>query len=102
MKASWLTAARECITFSITFMPQLTIKSQVTIPKPARDALGVGPGDSVEFRVTGSRVEVIRSDTRAFAAGEALFGRYSSGRSDRSERRKQLVKRKLREKRSRR
>lgn len=83
-------------------MPQLTIKSQVTIPKKARDALGVGPGDSVEFRVTGNRVEVIRSDTVALDAGEGIFGRYSSGDTHRSERRKELVKRKLREARSRR
>jgi antitoxin PrlF len=97
-----LTTGVACITFGITPMPQLTAKSQVTIPKEAREALGVEPGDSVEFRVTGSRVEVVRSETLAFDAGEAVFGRYSSGEGHRSEHRKELVRKKLRETRPRR
>ncbi len=37
-------------------MPTLTQKSQVTIPKQIREALGVGPGDEVEFGVNNSTV----------------------------------------------
>jgi antitoxin PrlF len=29
--------------------PALTVKSQVTIPKPIRDYLGVGPGERIQF-----------------------------------------------------
>lgn len=28
----------------------LTVKGQVTIPKPVREHLGIGPGSAVEFR----------------------------------------------------
>jgi AbrB family looped-hinge helix DNA binding protein len=30
----------------------LTSKSQVTIPKPVREALGIGPGSAVDFQLT--------------------------------------------------
>ena len=83
-------------------MSQITSKGQVTLPKAAREALGVKPGDSVEFRVAGRRVEVVRAETLAFDAGKELFGRYASGASDRSENRKRLLRESLREKRSRR
>jgi AbrB family looped-hinge helix DNA binding protein len=33
-------------------MTTLTIKGQVTIPKPVRDRLGVKPGDEVSFDLT--------------------------------------------------
>jgi antitoxin PrlF len=29
--------------------PALTVKSQVTIPKPIRDFMGVGPGSRIKF-----------------------------------------------------
>jgi antitoxin PrlF len=29
----------------------LTTKGQVTIPKPIRDRLGIGPGSAVEFEI---------------------------------------------------
>ena len=83
-------------------MPQLTSKSQVTLPREAREALGVGPGDSVEFRVVGRRVEVVRAMTLAFDAGRDLFGSYSSGVGNRSANRKALLGEILREKPSRR
>lgn len=83
-------------------MSQLTSKSQVTLPKAARDALGVKPGDSVEFRVTGSKVEVVRAATLAYDAGREVFGRYASGATDLSTNRKRQFGETLREKRSRR
>ncbi|MBI2575153.1 AbrB/MazE/SpoVT family DNA-binding domain-containing protein [Candidatus Woesearchaeota archaeon] len=39
-------------------MPYLTQKSQVTIPKQARIALGVKHGDEVEFDINGGIVTV--------------------------------------------
>ena len=36
----------------------LTQKGQVTLPKPVRERLAIGPGDEVEFRLT-DRGEVV-------------------------------------------
>jgi antitoxin PrlF len=42
----------------------VTSKGQVTIPKPVRDLLGVGPGSRVEFRRTAEGSIVIeKADT---------------------------------------
>lgn len=35
---------------------KLTTKSQTTIPRPVREALGVGPGDEVSYQIEGDRV----------------------------------------------
>jgi AbrB family looped-hinge helix DNA binding protein len=35
-------------------MPRVTTKGQVTIPKEIREALGIEPGDEVEFERVGS------------------------------------------------
>jgi AbrB family looped-hinge helix DNA binding protein len=47
----------------VTDTSVLTTKSQVTIPKRVRDALGVGPGDQVRFKMEGgvARIEPIAS-----------------------------------------
>jgi AbrB family looped-hinge helix DNA binding protein len=39
---------------------RLTEKSQVTIPKPIRDKLGIGPGSEVEFVDRGDAVVLMR------------------------------------------
>jgi antitoxin PrlF len=36
-------------------------KGQVTVPKAVRDALGIGEGDNVVFRVEGSRAVLART-----------------------------------------
>lgn len=36
----------------------ITTKGQTTVPKEARDALDVGPGDKLTWEVNGSRVAV--------------------------------------------
>lgn len=43
----------------ITERSTLTTKSQITIPKKVRDALGVGPGDQVRFEVKKDKVLVV-------------------------------------------
>ncbi|WAJ27079.1 AbrB/MazE/SpoVT family DNA-binding domain-containing protein [Antarcticirhabdus aurantiaca] len=48
---------------------RLTEKSQVTIPKPIRDKLGIGPGSEVEFVDRGDLVELVRKPP-AESAGE--------------------------------
>lgn len=39
-------------------MPSLTQKGQVTIPKEVRAALGIRPGDEVDFDIDNSKVIV--------------------------------------------
>jgi AbrB family looped-hinge helix DNA binding protein len=52
----------------------LTAKGQVTIPKPIRDRLGIGPGSMVEFGIAlDGRVVLTRADQRA--PPESRFGR---------------------------
>ncbi|MBW8755081.1 MAG: type II toxin-antitoxin system PrlF family antitoxin [Sphingomonadales bacterium] len=54
---------------------RLTSKSQVTVPKDVREALGVGPGEMVEFHVDADgRVTIARVDEeRAFEERKADF-----------------------------
>lgn len=42
----------------------LTVKGQVTLPKPIREKLGVGPGDRVDFRATKEGEVVVEAATR--------------------------------------
>ncbi len=84
-------------------MPQLTSKSQVTIPKPIREHLGIEPGESVEFVVIDGHVEVRpAASPSAFESGRHLFGRWDSGTADTSANRKQLLSEHLDEKHARR
>ena len=49
---------------------KMSSKGQITVPKAVRDALGIGEGDNVVFRVEGNRAVLAR--TLDDAAGEAL------------------------------
>lgn len=42
---------------------RVTEKGQVTIPKPIRDKLGIGPGSEVEFVERDDAVEIVRLDS---------------------------------------
>lgn len=37
---------------------RITSKGQITIPREVRDRLGIEPGDALEFRFEGKRLEV--------------------------------------------
>ena len=37
----------------------ITSKGQTTLPKPVREALGVGPGDRVRYIILGDEVRII-------------------------------------------
>jgi antitoxin PrlF len=39
---------------------KMSSKGQITVPKPVRDALGIGEGDNVVFRVEGNRAVLAR------------------------------------------
>lgn len=77
-------------------MSNLTSKGQVTIPKEVRTHLGLRPGDAVGFRIVDDQVVVEPVESRrAWEAGKELFGKHSSGRSNRSTDRKRLLREKL-------
>lgn len=62
----------------------LTTKGQVTIPKPIRDRLGLGPGSAVEFEVAEDGRVILRPADRKFPAKsrfERLRGRATAGLS---------------------
>lgn len=40
---------------------KVTAKGQVTVPKSVRDALGIGPGDALLFRVHGRQAVLART-----------------------------------------
>ena len=50
---------------------RMTSKGQVTVPKPVRDALGIGPGSNVGFEVRGGEAVLVRLDDARNAAKAA-------------------------------
>ena len=69
-------------------MGAITIKGQVTVPKAIRQRLDLKPGDRVEFVEVDGHVELRREGRipTPYEAGKELFGRWSSGHADTSER----------------
>jgi antitoxin PrlF len=55
-------------------MSRLTSKYQATIPRPVRERLGVGSGDSIAFVVEGDRVWVRRAEPLDREFARALSG----------------------------
>lgn len=54
---------------------RITAKSQTTIPRAVRSALGVGPGDELSYEIDGDQVTVRRVDVDGDGLGNpfALF-----------------------------
>jgi AbrB family looped-hinge helix DNA binding protein len=48
---------------------KMSSKGQITVPKSVRDALGIGEGDSVVFRVEGNRAVLARTPDFLSLAG---------------------------------
>ena len=48
---------------------KMTSKGQITVPKAVRDALGIGEGDNVVFRVEGNRAVLARTPEFLSLAG---------------------------------
>lgn len=62
----------------------LTTRGQVTIPKPIRDRLGLGPGSAVEFEIAEDGRIILRRADRTVPARnrfERLRGRATAGLS---------------------
>ena len=58
---------------------RLTTKSQTTIPRPVRVALGLGPGDEVTYEIDGARVILRKAEE---SRGEDPFATFSEWDSD--------------------
>lgn len=54
----------------------LTSKSQLTLPKPIRDYLKVGPGDRVEFRIGGDGSVRVEPVAAAAKPSRRLLAKY--------------------------
>lgn len=52
---------------------KITAKAQTTIPRAVRRALGLGPGDTVEWEIDGDRVVVSRATT-----GDPFVGNFDT------------------------
>lgn len=48
---------------------RMSSKGQITVPKAVRDALGIGEGDNVVFRVEGNRAVLARTPDFLSLAG---------------------------------
>ncbi len=48
---------------------KMSSKGQITVPKAVRDALGIGEGDNVVFRVEGNRAVLARTPDFLSLAG---------------------------------
>ncbi|NQW12498.1 MAG: type II toxin-antitoxin system PrlF family antitoxin [Alphaproteobacteria bacterium] len=48
----------------MTIRSKITSKAQTTIPKEVRGALGVGPGDAIEYEIDGRVVRIHKVDAR--------------------------------------
>jgi AbrB family looped-hinge helix DNA binding protein len=48
---------------------RMSSKGQITVPKSVRDALGIGEGDNVVFRVEGNRAVLARTPDFLSLAG---------------------------------
>lgn len=49
--------------------PKLSAKNQISVPREAREALDIKPGDHVRFMVFGDRVELVKPRPVAELAG---------------------------------
>lgn len=54
---------------------RISSKGQVTVPKAVRDALGLGEGDDVVFRVEGDRAVLARTPELLSLAGTEAVDR---------------------------
>jgi antitoxin PrlF len=60
---------------------RITAKSQTTIPRAVREALGIGPGDSVGYEIRGGEVvmrRISRKPRDPFLANFSTFTEWSS------------------------
>ena len=60
-------------------MPNLTQKGQVTIPKQVREALGLKPGDEVDFDISNSKIVVVKKPKKIpFEKWKGCLGKHKT------------------------
>ena len=57
---------------------RITAKSQTTIPRAVRTALGAGPGDSVSYEIRGEEVVMKRAKKRAKPEADMFLANFST------------------------
>ena len=56
--------------YFVIFMPKVSEKGQITIPKEVRELLGIHPGDEVEFEKENGDVKIVKK------ANEKVFDEF--------------------------
>ena len=66
--------------YFVIFMPKVSEKGQVTIPKEVRELLGIHPGDEVEFEKKNGDIKIIKKvDDKVF---DKYVGYLGKGKTD--------------------
>lgn len=75
LPASGLEIHPKILTIPYMIVGKITAKSQTTIPKAVRNALGIKPGDEVGWEIDGDSVTIIKVNS---TEGDPFIGNFST------------------------